>query len=91
MQADIDSFQQVTPAATRNLLDHGDRAACDLACQPLGQSFPACATLQASPGELQAMIRQVSDLYSQTEATAREQEENGLLDEQGENFKVRSW
>ena len=34
------------------------------------------------------MIRQVSDLYSQTEATAREQEENGLLDEQGENFKV---
>ena len=37
------------------------------------------------------MIRQVSDLYSQTEATAREQEENGLLDEQGENFKVRSW
>ena len=37
------------------------------------------------------MIRQVSDLYSQTEATAREQEENSLLDEQGENFKVRSW
>ena len=91
MQADIESFQQVTSAATRNLVDHGDHAAGDLACQPLKRSFLACATLQASPGELQAMIRQVSDLYSQTEATAREQEENGLLDEQGENFKVWSW
>ena len=43
-----------------------------------------------SQGDLQRMIRQVSDLYTQTaEATARELEDAGEVSEAGgENFKV---
>jgi hypothetical protein len=42
-----------------------------------------------SQENLQAMIRQVSDLYTKTaEATAREQEEALGGDSDGENFKV---
>ena len=43
-----------------------------------------------SQGDLQRMIRQVSDLYTQTaEATAKELEDASTLDEAGgENFKV---
>ena len=43
-----------------------------------------------SQGDLQRMIRQVSDLYTQTaEATAREIEDASTLSEAGgENFKV---
>lgn len=43
-----------------------------------------------SQGDLQRMIRQVSDLYTQTaEATAKELEDSSTLSETGgENFKV---
>lgn len=43
-----------------------------------------------SQGDLQRMIRQVSDLYTQTaEATAKELEDASTLSEAGgENFKV---
>lgn len=43
-----------------------------------------------SQGDLQRMIRQVSDLYTQTaEATAKELEDVSTLSESGgENFKV---
>ena len=43
-----------------------------------------------SQGDLQRMIRQVSDLYTQTaEATAKEVEDaSGLSEAGGENFKV---
>ena len=43
-----------------------------------------------SQGDLQRMIRQVSDLYTQTaEATAKELEDSSALSEAGgENFKV---
>ena len=43
-----------------------------------------------SQGDLQRMIRQVSDLYTQTaEATAKENEDASTLSEAGgENFKV---
>lgn len=45
-----------------------------------------------SQGDLQRMIRQVSDLYTQTaEATAKELEDASSLSEAGgENFKVSS-
>lgn len=44
-----------------------------------------------SQGDLQRMIRQVSDLYTQTaEATAKDLEEaSGLSESGGENFKAR--
>lgn len=58
--------------------------------QSTGPSRPQEGMNSYSQGDLQRMIRQVSDLYTQTaEATAKELEDTSSLSEAGgENFKV---